>query len=216
VSALHGYGRRADPATHALLRSYITDPEKVRMLSVPGKPLAFLPNANYFEGTEATVPPDKLGFPAQTRKTWMSAVVNPAGRQYLERYALLLGNGDAAMLGDGGNAYTLGQPELREFLAEYRRLPAVPFQLRSDASDPVTVRELRQPDGLYFYAVNRTPRNATVTLELSGNAAVTRLSTGAAVPLQGSALKVELKPFQLVAYRAPAATHITKVAPAQR
>jgi hypothetical protein len=120
------------------------------------------------------------------------------------------------VLGDGGNAYTLGQPELREFLAEYRRLPAVPFQLRSAAREPVTVRELQQPDGLYFYAVNRTARTATVTLKLSGNTAVTRLSTGAAVPIQESALRLELKPFQLVAYRAPPATRITEVVAAQR
>jgi uncharacterized lipoprotein YddW (UPF0748 family) len=215
VNAMHGYGRRADPATHALLRSYITDPDKVRMLSVPGKPLAFLPNANYFEGTEIIVPPEKLGFPAQTKKTWMSAVVNPAGRQYLERYALLLADGDATLLGDGGNAYTLGQPELREFLAEYRRLPAVPFQLRSAAREPVTVRELQQPDGLYFYAVNRTARTAAVTLKLSGNTAVTRLSSGAAVLVQAGALRLELKPFQLVAYRGPPATRIMEVVAAQ-
>jgi hypothetical protein len=79
----------------------------------------------------------------------------------------------------------------------------------------VTVRELQQPDGYYFYAVNRTARAATVTLKLSGNTAVTRLSSGAAVPLQAGALRLELQPFQLVAYRGPPATRITEVVAAQ-
>ncbi|MFA6291717.1 MAG: hypothetical protein WC637_08045, partial [Victivallales bacterium] len=43
----------------------------------------FLFGSAYFEATEVVIPPELLGFPAGTTRTWMSGVVNPAGRNYL-------------------------------------------------------------------------------------------------------------------------------------
>ena len=212
VNALHTYGRRGDRETNALLRGNLVQPTQVHALSAAGQPARFLPTASYFEGTEAIAPPERLGFPAATKKTWMSAVVNPAGRSYLERYALLLAEADAVMLGDGGNAYTLGQPELREFLSEYRRLPAVPFQSRSDARDPVTVRELERSGEYWFYAVNRTPRPVALRLSLSGTGTLTRLSSPTPLAPQDGALEIQLAPFQLVAYRTTSSLRITRAA----
>lgn len=202
VNALHTYGRRADERTQALLRQYLTDRKGLHALA-GGRQPAFLPTANYFEATELVAAPQELGFPATTKKTWMSGVVNPAGRYYLERYAVMLAETDAQLLGDGGNAYTLGQPELREFLAEYRRLPALPFRRRDDGQGGAAVWDREGSNSEYhFYAVNRTARPVVVDLRLSGAGPVHRLSTGEpATPQQGS-LQVALAPYQLVAYRA--------------
>ncbi|HEY9446101.1 MAG TPA: family 10 glycosylhydrolase, partial [Burkholderiales bacterium] len=201
VNAYYGYGRRSDAATNTLLHNHLTNPSVLQALSVPGKPSGFLPNANYFEATEAIVLPEKLGFPPTTRKTWMGAVVNPSGRNYLERYALLLAQTDTPLLGDGGNTYTLGQPELREFLNEYRRLPAVPFTPRRDARDPVAVWELEREGEYWFYAVNKTASAVKLTLSFEGSGALTPVSGKAAVPVSGHKLDVSLQPFQLRAYR---------------
>ncbi|HWI15679.1 MAG TPA: family 10 glycosylhydrolase, partial [Burkholderiales bacterium] len=208
VNALHTYGRRADADTNALLRGNLTAPAQVHALAAPGQAARFLPTASYFEGTEAIVPAEKLGFPANTRKTWMSAVVNPAGRSYLERFAVLLAEADALMLGDGGNAYTLGQPELREFLAEYRRLPAVPFRPRADARDPVAIWEGESGGNYYFYAVNRTARPVIMRMSFSGSGALRRLADDAAAPLAGNGLEAQLAPFQLLAYRTSSSLRI--------
>ena len=72
---------------------------------------------------------------------------------YLERYATALALSDVPFFSDGGNAYTLGQPILREFMNEFRRLPADRFASRSDAQDPVAVRELKRKDDFLFYAI---------------------------------------------------------------
>ena len=106
-----------------------------------------------------------------------------------------------ALLGDGGNAYTLGQPQLREFLDEYRRLPAVPFRARADARDPVAVWELEREGGYLFYAVNRAAKAVTLNLKFGGDGRLMRLSNGQALPLEQHAVAVKLEPFQLVAFR---------------
>ncbi len=63
---------------------------------------------------------------------------------------LQVAEADALAVGDGGNAYTVGQPLLREFLQEFRSLPQEPFQARPDARDPVAVWELSKPEEFLF------------------------------------------------------------------
>jgi len=211
VNALHGYGRRFGEPVDGLLRRNLADSAISGALH-PAKPGAFLPYAVYFEATEVVVLPERIGFPASTRKTWMSAVLNPAGRSYLERFAILLADSDAVMLGDGGNTYTLGQPELREFLAEYRRLPSRSFRLRSASNAPVVVRDLPDGGDYLFYAVNRTASPAAIEITLQGAQRIERLGTGMALDLQAGSLGIRLDAFQLVAFRAPGTAKITGIA----
>jgi hypothetical protein len=134
------YGRH--PAVdHRRMRDRLMDPAQLRALAAPGAQHAFLVGNYYFEASEPVLPPTALGYPADTPTGWISAVIAPSGRHFLERYAVALAESDALLLGDGGNTYTLGQPLLREFLREYRRLPDVPFTPRADARDPVAVWE---------------------------------------------------------------------------
>lgn len=210
VNALHGYGRRFGERIDGLLRRNLTDTAAARAILPAGKPGSFLPYAVYFEATEAIVPPERLGFPSTTRKTWMSAVINPSGRNYLERFALQLADSDAVLLGDGGNTYTLGQPELREFLNEYRRLPAEPFRLRSPAEAPVVIRDLPKANEYLFYVVNRkaSPVTVRITIEAAGTGSVEQLGNGEKLQIRGDTLILKLVAFQLLAFRAPAAMRI--------
>ena len=159
---------------------------------------AFTSGAAYFEATEKVIPPDQLGYPKGTRATWMSAVINPPGRLALERFAVALAKTDAKLLGDGGNAYTVGQPELRPFLKQFRSIPKKNFTLRDDASEPVAVRT----SGNDFYAVNLMPFPVKTVLRFSGNGNVTGLADGKKYPLKDHSLELNLNAFELLAFRA--------------
>jgi uncharacterized lipoprotein YddW (UPF0748 family) len=208
VNSLHVYGRRFGPPADTILRNHLVSAASQRAVSTPGNPALFLPTAMYFEAIEAVAPPQRLGFPANTKQTWMAAVLNPPGRQMLERHAVLLADTDAAMLGDGGNGYTLGQPELQEFLAEYRRLPAARFKARTDARAPVAVWDLERSQDYWVYAVNRTPKPVDVTITTTGAGKLTRVSSQDEIT---GPLQLTLQPYQLVAYRAPATLRVTAI-----
>ena len=110
-----------------------------------------------------------LGFPPQAKEPWASAASNPPGRMRLERFATVLGETDAAMLGDGGNSYVFGSDAMREFLTQYRLLPATRFHRLISGSDAVAVW---QKDKM-FYLVNMTPFSVLATLHIDSAAKVT-------------------------------------------
>lgn len=206
------YGRRsADEIVIQANRDLLLDPAQLRQaMPDQDRRAAFLYGAGYFEATGEVLLPEDLGFPAETPRTWMSGVVNPAGRHALERWAVTLAETDTGLLADGGNAYTIGQPVLREFLADYRALPDLPFEPHKEARDPVAVwsrpikGEADTADGLYFYAVNRERYPVGVTIALSRAPEVTRLSSGQVLPVAGGQLVLQLQPYELQAFRAPA------------
>ena len=198
LDATASYGRRETASVEdPLLRELMV---QAGTLSSAGR--AFLTPANYLEATDAIVPPDALGFAPQTKRTWMSAVANPAGRSALERFAVLLAESDADWLGDGGNGYALGQPPLRGFLREYLSLPSERFTQVGSADVPVVVRTLSRSDGIWFYAVNRAPHGARVLFEMSAATSITRPGDGSVQPTSGSGFTVSLLPFELAVFRA--------------
>jgi len=215
VQADSGYGRRAytylGPLADARLRDSLIRPERLLGFDSPLTGNAFLFGAEYFEATEVVVTPESLGYPEGTPRTWMSGVVNPAGRHYLERYALAMAEGDAVYLSDGGNAYTVGQPELLDFLKVFRRLPAVRFTERPGATDPVTVREHCDGKQFWFYAVNRERYPVSIDLQLKKPGEVVRLSDGAVVEPAKSVLRVTLQPYELAGFKAGRKAQIVKV-----
>ncbi len=212
INALHAYGRNeASALATQKLRDQLLDQDNLSLFAAAGEPASFLASAKYLEATDAIAPAASLGFDATTHPTWTSAVANPAGRQVLERYAVELAQTDAQMLGDGGNGYSLGQPVLREFLAEFRSLPSEPFSLRQDARDPVAIRERKTAAGLQLYAVNRERYAVQVHLKFSRNAKLARLKDGSDVALHDDALTVELLPYQLIAWEAAADARLVQV-----
>ena len=205
------YGRRNVEAVDQRQRDALLNPEFLGVLKQEGKALGFLTTQAYFEATEAIAPPRDMGYPEKTAHDWMSGSVNPAGRNYLERFALALAESDAATLGDGGNGYTVGQPLLREFLREYRALPREKFQPRPEARDPVAVWERPSKGDFLFYAVNRERYPVQVEIQFATPPDVRRLATGKKVPAEGTTLRVELQPFELRAFAASGEAAIRKV-----
>lgn len=203
INSLHLYGRRWNEKINAVLRDHLVSESSRNSLVGPDRMARYMTTAVYLESLRNMAPPESLGFPKGTRRGYTSAVGNPPGRLYLERFALLLAENDAVMLGDGGNAFTIGQPELREFAIEYRELPAVPFEQRSSSRDPVVVRDHQSGDERVFYMVNRTEQDATVRVRIKGADQVVRASTRQAVSLNDQVLEVKLMPYQLITFRMP-------------
>lgn len=211
LNAMNRYGRVFDTITNQVHRDSMMLPDVAKTRLDTGKTGKFLTTAYYFEITDAVLPPESLGWPKNTKKTWTSAVINPSGRHFLERYAVELADTDATWLGDGGNGYTLGQPYLREFMQEYRALPPVPFTPRQDARDPVAVWELARKNDYLFYAVNKERFPVSLQIQLSGHGSIYRLSTHAPVDSKDNLIHLDLKPYQLMAFGATTGMRIAKV-----
>lgn len=153
--------------------------------------------------------PNEIGYGPKTKWKWLSGTVNPSGRNYLERWALSLALHDTVMLSDGGNAYTLGQPVLREFTNEYCRLPAMQLKICAKAVDPVVVRELNTGKDYFFYVVNTLSSPVKVKICFDKVSNLTRLTTSE--KLNSGPLALDLKPFQTITFKADSGTVIEKV-----
>lgn len=130
----------------------------------------------------------------------------PGGVHERELYAQVLANADVSCLANGGNGWMFGTPSVMQpFLAEYRALPALPFEPAPFARDPVAVWTRQESGRLLFYAVNRLDSAVAVTLQLPGTQGVTRLLGGEAVPLQGDRLRFTLEPYMLRGFAATGA-----------
>lgn len=211
LNASSRYGRREADALRSGYRDVLLDPASLGTMRKSGAGGQFLSSAHYLEATDAVVPPERLGFPANTKKTWASLAANPPGRLALERFAIELAETDATTLGDGGNAYSFGPPLVREFMETYRRLPARRFADRTDASDPVAVRTLATGDSLLAYAVNRERYPIRVDIALSGTRGAQRLADGRPMALSDGHLHLDLKPYELVGFRAESGARIDAV-----
>lgn len=211
VDSPYAYGRHSPDNVYLGNHDHLLEPASLSVLS-DGGPGRFILGMHYLEATDVVVPPQRIGFPASTKATWMSVPANPASRHALERYAIPLAVTDALMLGDGGNGYTFGPRVVRQFLSEYAQLPDQPFVDRGDAIDPVTIRTLATDDGLMFYAVNREryPVETTILLNKPGKAI--RLSTGQTLPSAGRSLTLELDPYELIVGRLDPGLEIASVA----
>lgn len=211
INAVTSYGRRDDDeVVTQRRRDWLLDGSVLRWAVPRASGPAFLSGGQYIEATDAIVPPAALGFAAHTKSTWTSAAAIPAGAHNLERFAVQLAETDAKLLGDGGNMYTLPEPALRSFLAEYRLIPARAFARAPGAQDPVAVWQALTGSTLHFYAVNRERYPVSVTLALTA-ASVRRLTETRTAPAMGGQMTLQLPPYGIAAYRAERSGKITAV-----
>jgi hypothetical protein len=106
------------------------------------------------------------------------------------------------MLGDGGNQYVFGNPSLREFVREFRHLPAAPFVPYPSARDPVALWTLGRQDAFHFYVVNREPFPANIALTLSSASRLIRPSDGSELRLgAGRRIVIDLPPYGIRYFR---------------
>ncbi|MDR3709242.1 MAG: hypothetical protein P4L33_13155 [Capsulimonadaceae bacterium] len=137
-----------------------------------------------------------------SNERFMNDVCTPSGRNELEDYAILLADSDCGLLAAGAFGQIYGAPDLmREFLASYTKLPALPFTPMQSGRDPVAVWYRQCSGGFYFYAVNREHYPVSVEITFAKASQVVSLASGATVPMAGNVLRVNLRPYELQSFR---------------
>jgi len=128
----------------------------------------------------------------------------PSGRDYLRYFAYALKNFDTTMLTIGG--YVLGtqgaEPELRQFARAFSALPAVQFKTVSD-EDNVLLRAAAAEGKAWFYAVNLSAKQRTVTIRLNAPEACDAATGLALQQTAEGQVTLTLRPYELLAVRAP-------------
>lgn len=222
INAQHQYGRNsrgivqyigftsnARALADQTIRDKLIDPAQLISLRGSSIESSYLFMGTYFEDRAQVVLATQLGLPDKAVET--SAHIPPSGRSTLERFAVSLAEADANLLMNGGNSYFVDQPEMRDFLADYRQLPATRFTPRLDARDPVAVWELNN-NGYQFYAVNREYYAVTIKLTFPHSQNLVRLSIGAVLKTSSNGvINLTLQPFELAAYRASSGYPISRV-----
>lgn len=152
--------------------------------------------------------------PFKPSYTWLAAQPVPSGHQNRRRFIHSLATLDSQVMFDGGWQLLMGQEDsIREIVAAYRQLPAIPFrrlsdQDGSDPAQPLTIRYASHAGATYVYLVNDAPFDAMTRVqvncpsgcqmeELSGLRSVPPLVRDAA----GAYWTVALKPYDLVAVK---------------
>lgn len=140
---------------------------------------------------------------------WRVSTLIPNSLHCMELHAWSLASADAMMFTKGGFVVgTIGMEDaLGRFAQSLRALPAVKFADVPGLFDPVAVRQCRQGDRIYFYAVNRLSCPVEVRLDLAGQVgAVTNLRTGkpvaAVAASHGKQSAVALGPYALESFSA--------------
>ena len=150
-----------------------------------------------------------------------------SGANALEKYAVVLAQQDTSFARDGGDNDPFGDPAvLNPWLEEFEALPALPFIAVESARDPVAVwcRELRQSykdftPGLYFYVVNREQYPVKIDIRLKNAGKIVRLSAGEELSAREGVLSLQLRPYELRAFKTSTGTAIAATStrvPAER
>jgi hypothetical protein len=184
------------------------DPDYVR--AGMGEPRAFTSYMNYLE-LASDWPAEKLGLKLgkkMKKPPYHCSASNGAGRNSLERYAVVVAEQDSSLLQEGGNADSFGDSELwRPWFAEFRALPALPFTALDQARDPVAVWHAKVKhqkgfkNGFYFYAVNRARWPVSVDLGFEGCDSVISLTSDQETSLTDGRLVLTLQPFEIRSFR---------------
>ncbi len=218
VFATARYGCRETGLTEREIYDGFFDKENVQagMCS----PRGFASYMTYHE-LNTTWPADLLGIKMKNNEKppYYCSAVLAAGRNCLEKYAVVLAEQDTAYLSEGGNADSFGDPEIiKPWMKEYTALPALPFEKAAGSNDPVAVwyrtvnkaeaKTLGMQAGLYFYAVNRERIPVSAKIMLPKAAGIKYLTSDKAVTADNNKLELTLDAFELVSFIAPISTTI--------
>ena len=142
--------------------------------------------------------------------TQLSSQLVPSAGRNRRRFVHALALLDSRMMFDGGELMPLGQEDaIRDLVAVYRQLPAIPLRRVSDeGTQPVTIRYGTHESKTYAYLVNDSPTAATVTLRVDAPADCRVETLAEAKPVPSLARSggettwtVTLKPYDLVGAR---------------
>jgi len=168
-----------------------------------------LPGSLFFHRPrEARVASFDQKSPFRPSYTWLFSQPMPSDEQNRRRFVHSLATLDSQAMFDGGWLLPLGQEDsIRDLVAGYRQLPAVPLKRVSDpgGGQPVTIRYGTHQDRTFVYAVNDAPFPVSARVAVRAPAGcqleeLTRLRRVA--PLKhdanGTYWTVRLKPYDLV------------------
>lgn len=144
--------------------------------------------------------------PIRPTYTWLATQPVPSGLQNRRRFVHVLATLDPQVILDGGWELAMGQEgAVKDLVALYRRLPALPFEPISPASQPVTIRLATDGERTWAYAVNDAPFASELRVrvkapagcsleELTGLRRVPPLARDA----QGAYWQLNLAPYEVV------------------
>ena len=189
-------------------RTYLTDQEAYDVFMDPdyiaagkGRVRSFAEFGSYQEWGDE-FPLAKLGNPLE--RWWYTTGSDAAGRNALERFSTVLAEQDTMAIRDGGYPLLYGRRAFfSEWMAEFSQLPRLPFDPVPFARDPVAVWQRTGQSELLFYVVNREQYPVAISLKLKAATEVTRLGNQESVKLKEGWLALDLKPYELRAFRAP-------------
>ncbi len=136
--------------------------------------------------------------------TALSSQFSPSGQMNRQRFVHSLATLDSQSLFDGGWWLPLGQEEsLADFVAAYRRLPAIPFGRVADCPQPLTVRTAETPSGTLAYLVNdsRWKIKAQIQTNAPSGSIPAELGGRHSRNLAGPTWTVELAPYDLAVFQ---------------
>ena len=155
-------------------------------------------DANSFESNMIKARELDLVSPKPESDLHGAGLVFPAGRHFLERYAVSMADGNLISITDGSHGYICQPPEwTRAFTREYRGLPKIPMTRVGDG-DPAALWQGTRDGKTYFYLVNRCDYPVTATVSLPSGAQVQRLVTGERVG--STPLRITLEPYALLGF----------------
>jgi hypothetical protein len=148
-------------------------------------------------------------FGPENTYTWLVSEMSPAGDRNRRRFVHSLAVEDAREMFDGGWLLALGQEAaLGEVLSVYRQLPAERFETLPGEFQPLVIRTLARDGQTYFYVVNDSPWEVSLTLELDipPECTLERLGASKAIgPLARpgglATCNISLAPYDLAAAR---------------
>lgn len=145
----------------------------------------------------------KSPFGPATTFTWLAQQLQPADGESRRRFIHAVATLDAHVMFDGGWMLPMGQEHATaDVIAAYRNLPAISFSHVPDIPQPLIVRTARLGNEGYLYAVNNSPWQAQLDLEVGGLPAWQELTGRRELPAeQDGQWTITLEPYDLIAVK---------------
>ena len=203
----HGFGRPKSYSRYTDQTYMSTLGDAMNFSIGRGDTNSFMVGNLYFEGHRAS-PVRMLGL-NKCKKTGHFAAAQAAGRNSLEKLSLPLAQQDTTWLIQGGARYMFPDDlQTRDWLTNYKQLPALPFKRSKTMTDPVALWSRDCDDGFYFYLVSMVNYPVSCKLKLKNAKQLTALNGNRPVKLDGDHLQLTLKPYELLAFKAASAAGI--------
>jgi len=204
------------PGVNARMRVIDTLPLYYNALNKADKPWLNM-HDRYWESAigaaDKSIKENRFAAPWITENSWRVTTLNPISYHAMRHYVLPLRYNDLLGISKGG--FLIGTYGMEEYLVPFSRafraLPAKRFIDIAGSTETVKARTLENDGKTWFYVVNTADTSADFGISLD-NANVTDLLTGGKpAELAGKTLTLNLQPYQLRSFNAPAKTNVRNI-----